>query len=58
MLESVGNLAKPMAAERVLSLASKWLQEESGVGVWLIGKSLAKILDSLASLTPKQVKAS
>lgn len=54
MLESVGNLAHPMAAEKVLSLAARWLKDESGVGVWPIGKSLAKILDALGSLTPRQ----
>lgn len=54
MLESVGNLAHPMASERVLSLASKWLRADDGVGVWPIGQSLAKILDSLATLTPRQ----
>lgn len=53
MLESVGNLAHPMAPEKVLSLASKWLRANDGVGVWPIGQSLAKILDSLATLTPK-----
>ncbi|SPO25643.1 uncharacterized protein UTRI_03008 [Ustilago trichophora] len=52
MLESVGNLAHPMAPERVLSLASKWLRADNGVGVWPIGQSLAKILDSLATLNP------
>ncbi|CBQ73801.1 conserved hypothetical protein [Sporisorium reilianum SRZ2] len=57
MLESVGNLAHPMASERVLALASKWLRADDGVGVWPIGQSLAKILDSLATLTPRQSEA-
>ncbi|TKY87874.1 hypothetical protein EX895_003455 [Sporisorium graminicola] len=50
MLESVGNLAHSMAPARVLSLASRWLQARDGAGVWPIGQSLAKILDSLATL--------
>lgn len=57
MLESVGNLAHPMAPEKVLSLAGKWLRADDGVGVWPIGQSLAKILDSLATLTPRQTAA-
>lgn len=57
MLESVGNLAHPMAPEKLLSLASKWLRADDGVGVWPIGQSLAKILDLLTTLTPKQAGA-
>lgn len=57
MLESVGNLAHALAPERVLSLASKWLRARDGVGVWPIGQSLAKILDSLATLTPRRSAA-
>ncbi|GAC73203.1 FOG: Zn-finger [Moesziomyces antarcticus T-34] len=57
MLESVGNLAHPLAPERILSLASKWLRADDGVGVWPIGQSLAKILDSLAALTPRRTDA-
>ncbi|SNX82165.1 uncharacterized protein MEPE_00871 [Melanopsichium pennsylvanicum] len=54
MLESVGNLRHPLAPVKVLSLSSKWLRADDGMGVWPIGQSLAKILDSLATLTPQQ----
>lgn len=53
ILDSVGNLAHVTASERVLLLASKWLRADDGVGVWPIGQSLAKILDSLAGLTSR-----
>lgn len=57
IIDSVGNLAHPMAPEKVLSLASKWLRAEDGVGVWPIGQSLAKILDSLATLNHRESEA-
>ncbi|SPO34928.1 uncharacterized protein PSFLO_00399 [Pseudozyma flocculosa] len=49
ILDSVGNLANPMAPTRILNVVASRLKAANGAGgVWPLGQSLASILEALA----------